>query len=92
MQPVYCNLCQSAVYCKSCIERWQQTKQECCYCKQTVKEGGEQFLNALERPEFGSVFSLTQIRCTNYPNCLEVHTLDEIEKHEQTIASSQAET
>ena len=31
--PVYCTLCQSAVYCKSCITKWQQRRRECCYCK-----------------------------------------------------------
>ena len=33
--PVVCSLCQSAVYCKGCIAKWQSRRRECCYCKQT---------------------------------------------------------
>ena len=78
--PVYCTLCQSAVYCKKCITQWQTRRRECCYCKQT---GVGQFASALSRPEFSKVFELTKIRCINYPNCLDIYPLSEIERHEK---------
>ena len=78
--PVYCSLCKSAVYCKPCIQKWQARRRECCYCKQT-KQG--QFMLCKNKPEFAKVFDLAMIRCSSYPNCLEILPLSQIEKHEK---------
>ena len=81
-QPVYCCLCQSAVYCHGCISRWQERSRGCCYCKQ-AKARGAQFLPISHRPELSKVFDLTKVRCKRYPNCMEIHPLSKIEKHEK---------
>ena len=79
--PVYCTMCQNAVYCKSCIIQWQQRRRECCKCKQTKNQG--QFHTSMDSPKFALAFKEAKIRCKNYPNCLEVVPLASIEKHEK---------
>lgn len=37
----------------------------------------------MSRPEYAKAFEVAQIRCQNYPNCLEVLSLAKIEEHEK---------
>ena len=80
-EPVYCSLCQSAVYCLPCVEKWQKTKEinQCCYCKQS---GEDMFKSVKSNTEIANVFELAQLRCSNYPNCMQIMSLNLIEEHE----------
>mmetsp|Transcript_4129 Transcript_4129/g.5090 ORF Transcript_4129/g.5090 Transcript_4129/m.5090 type:complete len:121 (+) Transcript_4129:463-825(+) len=80
-EPVYCTMCQSAVYCRICISKWNERRRECCYCKQTKPRG--QFMPVMKKPEFAKVFEMAKIRCKRYPNCMEVLSLSKIEEHEK---------
>ena len=79
-QPVICNICQTAVYCKPCITQWQQRSRGCCNCKQS-KSG--QFIAIQENStEVAKVFELARTKCKFFPNCTEKLPLNQIEKHE----------
>lgn len=76
-KPVYCVGCGSAVFCKSCIQKWCQRQNNCPYCKRNRV----QFVSCAKNPKIKEVYDSTLITCQQ-TQCNELCTLSSVEFHE----------
>jgi hypothetical protein len=53
-KPVFCNGCQTAVFCKGCIDNWTSRKRECPMCKRKAPL----FLDCLANKEIAAVYDV----------------------------------